>query len=66
VAAEDCKSYVQEIMKELEEKEKNDPETKQVLVHMGVNGGAKTINLEIQGYNSIYFEVLCVIYLCRC
>lgn len=35
VAAEDCKTYVQDIMKELEEKEKNDPETKQILVHMG-------------------------------
>jgi len=48
-------------MKELEEKEKNDPETKQILVHMGVNGGAKTINLELQGYNSMCLKILYVI-----
>jgi len=35
VAAQDCREYIKEIIETLEKKEQEDPDTKQVLVHMG-------------------------------
>lgn len=79
VAADDCKQYVHEIMTVLEEKQKKNPETKQVLVHLGninishcslyffqgVDGGAKCIHLELHGYNS-KAELQYKLNYCRC
>jgi len=39
-------------MDELTKKEKEDPQTKQILVHLGVHGKAEKVHLEIHGYNS--------------
>ena len=55
VAAQDCREYVQEMMPALEEREKKDPETKQVMIHMGVDSGAEAIHLEVNGYNNADF-----------
>jgi len=55
VTADDCKKYISEIMSELEKKEAENPQSKQILVHMGVDDSAQKISLEIHGYNNADF-----------
>jgi len=57
VAAEDCIEYINETMPKLENKQKEEPSTRQILIHMGVNGGSKEISLEIHGYNNADFRI---------
>jgi len=56
VAAEDCKDYINEIMNELAKKEIENPQTKQILIHLGVHGKAGKIHLEVHGYNKAHFR----------
>jgi len=57
VAAEDCITYIGEIMSVLEKKQTIEPTCRQVLIHLGVAGGSKAVSLELHGYNDATFRI---------
>jgi len=56
VSADAVNEYIEKIIKEIEEAEKNTSSVKQVLVHLGVYAGSSTINLEKHAYNCADFR----------
>ena len=57
VSAKAADTYVQEIIKRIDERRKEDANTIQIIIHFGVYSGSKEFRLELHGYNEANFRI---------